>query len=227
MEHSTNSAASHLPTWQDDKTSNEKPRLQSDNEMSSAHLLEKGLGLDLDAQPAARDGMHLRQVFANRVMPVAFALPWVAGMLISWIPFTNISVSNAPDFLVLAAAISTLEVLSIIAVFIYTSLRPDALDNESFRGVTLKEKALRAWFWFLFISPFVTGTMVVLMASDISCDPEDDLDMHQPICQVGIRLIKATALCRAGIIATFLFATSTWLEQRPKRRCSTDSACSN
>lgn len=104
---------------------------------------------------------------------------------------------------ILAAAISTLEVLSIIAVFIYTSLRPEALDNESFRGVTLKEKALRAWFWFLFISPFVTGTMVVLMASDISCDPEDDLDMHQPICQVGIRLIKATALCRAGIMYVF------------------------
>lgn len=101
---------------------------------------------------------------------------------------------------ILAAVISTLEVLSIIAVFIYTSLRPDVLDNESFRGVTLKEKALRAWFWFLFVSPFVTGTMVVLMASDISCDPEDDLDMHQPICQVGIRLIKATALCRAGIM---------------------------
>jgi hypothetical protein len=45
--------------------------------------------------------------------------------------------------------------------------------------------------------------MVVLMASDISCDPEDDLDMHQPVCQVGIRLIKATALCRAGIMYVF------------------------
>jgi H+/Cl- antiporter ClcA len=94
----------------------------------------------------------------------------------------------------LAALISTIEVLSIVAVFIYTSLRADTETS------TFKEKCLRAWFWFLFISPFVTGTMVVLMASDISCDPEDDLDMHQPICQVGIRLIKATALCRAGIM---------------------------
>ncbi|KAM0186139.1 hypothetical protein ACHAPI_011829 [Fusarium lateritium] len=216
MEHpQTQSAASHLPTWKDDKTSDEKRRLQNDNDLSlSAHLLEQGL----DEQSAARDGMDLRQIFANRVMPVAFALPWIAGMLISWIPFTKISLSNAPDFLILAAVISTLEVLSIIAVFIYTSLRPEALES----GTTLKEKALRAWFWFLFVSPFVTGTMVVLMASNISCDPEDDLDMHQPICQVGIRLIKATALCRAGIVATFLFATSSWLDQRPKRRSSTD-----
>ncbi|SPJ81631.1 uncharacterized protein FTOL_09036 [Fusarium torulosum] len=220
MEHSANSAATHLPTWQDDKIIHEKCRLQSDNELSlSTHLLEQGL----DAQPVARDGMSLRQIFANRVVPVAFALPWIASMLISWIPFTKISVSNAPDFLILAAIISTLEVLSIIAVFIYTSLRPEALDSEPSRGATLKEKALRAWFWFLFISPFVTGTMVVLMASDISCDPEDDLDMHQPVCQVGIRLIKATALCRAGVIATFLFVTSSWLEQRPKKRCSSDS----
>jgi hypothetical protein len=112
-------------------------------------------------------------------------------------------ISNLTRRSILAAIISTLEVLSIIAVFIYTSLRPEALDSEPSRGVTLKEKALRAWFWFLFISPFVTGTMVVLMASDISCDPEDDLDMHQPICQVGIRLIKATALCRAGIMYVF------------------------
>ncbi|KAM0347403.1 hypothetical protein ACHAPU_004924 [Fusarium lateritium] len=170
------------------------------------------------------DRMHLRQIFANRLVPVAFALPWVASMLISWIPFTNISVSNAPDFLILAAIISTLEVLSIVAVFVYTSLRPDTLDTEPSKGTTLKEKILRTWFWFLFISPFVTSTVVVLMASDISCDPEDDLDMHQPICQVGIRLIKATALCRAGIIATFLFATSSWLDQRPKKRCSYDES---
>jgi hypothetical protein len=98
MEHSTNSAASHLPTWQDDKTTHEKRCLQSDHELS-AHLriLEQGQGLD--AQLAARDGMDLRQIFTNRVMPVAFALPWIASMLISWIPFTKISISNAPDFL--------------------------------------------------------------------------------------------------------------------------------
>jgi hypothetical protein len=107
-------------------------------------------------------------------------------------------VSN--DCSILAALISTLEVLSIVVVFIFTSLRPSTLETEPGPSMTLKEKFFRAWFWFLFISPFVTGTMVVLMASDISCDPEDDLDMHQPICQVGIRLIKATALCRAGIM---------------------------
>lgn len=96
MEHSANSAATHLPTWQDDKTIHEKCRLQTDNELSlSAHLLEQGL----DVQLVARDGMSLRQIFANRVVPVAFALPWIASMLISWIPFTKISVSNAPDFL--------------------------------------------------------------------------------------------------------------------------------
>ncbi|KAM0550848.1 hypothetical protein ACHAPJ_008712 [Fusarium lateritium] len=112
-----------------------------------------------------------------------------------------------------------MEVLSIIAVFLYTSIRPDSLDDtEPGYRSTFKEKLFRTWFWFLFISPFVTGTIVVLMASDISCDPEDDLDMHQPICQVGIRLIKATALCRAGIIASFLFATSSWLERRPTKR---------
>ncbi|KAG7408884.1 hypothetical protein Forpe1208_v012312 [Fusarium oxysporum f. sp. rapae] len=168
--------------------------------------------------------MQLRQIFANRLMPVAFASPWIVGMLISWIPFTKISLSYAPDFLILAALISTFEVLSIAVVFNLTSLRPSTLDTEPSSGTTLKEKCFRAWFWFLFISPFVTGTMVVLMASDISCDPEDDLDMHQPICQVGIRLIKATALCRAGIIATFLFAMSSYLEQRPKKRCASEDS---
>ncbi|KAM0494682.1 hypothetical protein ACHAP8_008552 [Fusarium lateritium] len=163
-------------------------------------------------QPLDADRMDLRCLFANRLMPVAFALPWVVSMIISCIPFTRISLFEAPDFLILAAVVSIVEVLSIVAVFIYTSLRTDTETNS-----ILKEKCLRAWFWFLFISPFVTGTMVVLMASDISCDPEDDLDMHQPICQVGIRLIKTTALCRAGIIATFLFATSSWLEQRPRQ----------
>ncbi|KAH7216458.1 hypothetical protein BKA60DRAFT_542078 [Fusarium oxysporum] len=208
MDHET----SHLPTWQDNKTTSEKAGFAGDDE-SSALLNDKTKN---------QQTMQLRQIFANRLMPVAFALPWVMGMLISWIPFTKISLYNAPDFLILAALISTLEVLSIIAVFIFTSLRPSTLETEPSPSTTLKEKFFRAWFWFLFISPFITGTMVVLMASDISCDPEDDLDMHQPICQVGIRLIKATALCRAGIIATFLFATSSYLEQRPTK-CCTDS----
>ncbi|KAF4435927.1 hypothetical protein F53441_13384 [Fusarium austroafricanum] len=171
----------------------------------------------LEGQPVTHE-MQLRQIFTNRLMPVVFALPWILSMLISWIPFTKISMSYAPDFLILAAIISTLEVLSIAVVFIFTSLRSVSLDTEPTPTGTLKEKAFRAWFWFLFISPFITGTMVVIMASDISCDPEDDLDMHQPICQVGIRLIKATALCRAGIIATFLFATSSYLERQPKKR---------
>lgn len=112
-----------------------------------------------------------------------------------WINYASIKKNVANLYSILAALISIIEVLSIVAVFIYASLRSDDDTNSTF-----KEKCLRVWFWFLFISPFVTGTMVVLMASDISCDPEDDLDMHQPICQVGIRLIKATALCRAGIM---------------------------
>ncbi|CCT69083.1 uncharacterized protein FFUJ_08020 [Fusarium fujikuroi IMI 58289] len=209
MDHKT----SHLPTWQDNKTASEKDGFAGHDEKSTL----------LNDNTKNQQTMDMQQIFNNRLMPVAFALPWVMGMLISWIPFTKISLYNAPDFLILAALISTLEVLSIVAVFIFTSLRPSALDTEpSPSTTTLKEKFFRAWFWFLFISPFITGTMVVLMASDISCDPEDDLDMHQPICQVGIRLIKATALCRAGIIATFLFATSSYLEQRPTKRC-TDS----
>ncbi|KAH7163844.1 hypothetical protein DER46DRAFT_625931 [Fusarium sp. MPI-SDFR-AT-0072] len=207
--------ASHLPAWQDNKTTSEKAGFAGEDEKSAL----------LNDNTKNQQTMQLRQIFANRLMPVAFALPWVMGMLISWIPFTKISLYNAPDFLILAALISTLEVLSIVAVFIFTSLRPSALETEPSTSTTLKEKFFRAWFWFLFISPFITGTMVVLMASDISCDPEDDLDMHQPICQVGIRLIKATALCRAGIIATFLFATSSYLEQRPTKRCTeSDSA---
>ncbi|KAF5979179.1 hypothetical protein FCOIX_5462 [Fusarium coicis] len=203
---------SHLPTWQDNKTAGEKAGLAGHDEKSAF----------LNDNTKNQQTMDVQQIFANRLMPVAFALPWVMGMLISWVPFTKISLNNAPDFLILAALISTLEVLSIVAVFIFTSLRPSMLDTEPSASTTLKEKFFRGWFWFLFISPFITGTMVVLMASDISCDPEDDLDMYQPICQVGIRLIKATALCRAGIIAAFLFATSSYLEQRPTKRC-TDS----
>ncbi|KAF4995387.1 hypothetical protein FGRMN_5171 [Fusarium graminum] len=191
MEPSTQSA-SHLPASQHQhaKTTDEKRYLQTAHQQNAP----------LSDNSIAHGIMPLRQIFAHRLVPVAFALP------------------------ILAAFISTLEVLSIVAVFIYTSLRPDTFDAKPGKGTTLKEKTLRAWFWFLFISPFVTSTMVVLMASDISCDPEDDLDMHQPICQVGIRLIKATALCRAGIIATFLFATSSWLDQRPKKPCSPDES---
>ncbi|KAG5789399.1 hypothetical protein H9Q69_011538 [Fusarium xylarioides] len=211
MDHRT----SHLPTWQDNKTACEKAGFAGDDEKSAL----------LNDDTKIQQTMDMKQIFSNRLMPVAFALPWVMGMLIAWFPFTKISLNNAPDFLILAALISTLEVLSIVAVFIFTSLRPSTLDTDPSASTTLKEKFFRAWFWFLFISPFITGTMVVLMASDISCDPEDDLDMHQPICQVGIRLIKATALCRAGIIAIFLFATSSYLEQRPTKRCTdSDSA---
>ncbi|RSL68912.1 hypothetical protein CEP54_002526 [Fusarium duplospermum] len=155
--------------------------------------------------------------FTRKTLPMALALPWVASMFMSWIPFTKIGLSEAPTFLTLAAGVSTLEVLSIIAVFIYTSISPSTLNAEPVengRSSTLQEKFLRAWFWFLFVSPFVSSIVVVLMASDISCDEDEDLDVHQPICKVGIRLIKATALCRAGIIAIFLFAMSSWLDSK-------------
>ena len=94
MEHSIIST-SHMPTRQDNKTRSEKSSLQTDtdNELP-AHLLEKA-----HLQAKTLDGMDLRQIFTSRVMPVAFALPWVASMLISWIPFTKIGFSDAPDFL--------------------------------------------------------------------------------------------------------------------------------
>ncbi|KAM0425307.1 hypothetical protein ACHAPT_009363 [Fusarium lateritium] len=175
----------------------------------STPLLEKGLLL-----PVASDDKMGAVQFTRKTLPMALALPWVASMLMSWIPFTKIGLSEAPTFLTLAAAVSTLEVLSIMAVFIYTSISRNVEPVDNGRSSALQEKFLRAWFWFLFISPFVSSIVVVLMASDISCDEDYDLEIHQPICKVGIRLIKATALCRAGIIAIFLFAMSSWLDSR-------------
>ncbi|KAF5018892.1 hypothetical protein F66182_9111 [Fusarium sp. NRRL 66182] len=220
MGHSADMAC-HLPTLRDEKAS-----LDSETDLSA--LLESS-SFNLGIDP--------RRIFANRAMPVAFASPWIAGMVISWIPFIKIHVSDAPNFLLLAASISTLEVLSIFVVFICTSFRKDTLiDIEASRFGPLKETIFRTWFWFLFISPLVTSTFVVLMASDISCNPDDDLDMNQPICIVGVRLIKATALCRAGIMcapprplplrrhsntahsAIFLFVTSSWLERQRRTR---------
>ncbi|ENH74500.1 hypothetical protein FOC1_g10009918 [Fusarium oxysporum f. sp. cubense race 1] len=209
MDHAT----SHLPTWQDNKTTSEKAGFAGDDE-SSALLNDKTKN---------QQTMQLRQIVGDG--NVDFVDPIYQDLSLQRprfpvrsSPRLHLTVSN--ECSILAALISTLEVLSIVAVFIFTSLRPSTLETEPSPSTTLKEKFFRAWFWFLFISPFITGTMVVLMASDISCDPEDDLDMHQPICQVGIRLIKATALCRAGIIATFLFATSSYLEQQPTKRCN-------
>ncbi|KAM5353572.1 hypothetical protein ACJ41O_000222 [Fusarium nematophilum] len=150
--------------------------------------------------------MGIGREMSRGAMPLVLAAPWVIGMLISWIPFTKISLLEAPSFLIIASAISTLEVLSIVAVYICSSLWPDALNTEPAepgRPSTWQEKFFRAWFWFLFVSPFCTSIFVVLMASDISCGDDDreyDLMMNHPICRVGVRMIKATALCRAGIM---------------------------
>ncbi|KAH7182198.1 hypothetical protein DER46DRAFT_491515 [Fusarium sp. MPI-SDFR-AT-0072] len=163
--------------------------------------------------------MGLRQQFNSKAMPLALAIPWIISMLISWIPFIKVSLYEVPRFLLLAGLISTVEVLSIVAVFIYTTIFPESSYAEPAEpgcASTWKEKFFLAWSWFLFISPFCTSIFVVWMTSDISCNYDDDdyTILDQPICQVGIRLIKATALFRAGIIAIFLFATSSWLESR-------------
>lgn len=103
----------------------------------------------------------------------------------------------------LAGMISTLEVLSIIAVLICTSMYPESFNAEPAQTGRLsswQEKFFQAWFWFLFSSPFCTSILVVLMVNDISCDKDDDMTIKQPVCRVGIRLIKGTALCRAGIM---------------------------
>jgi hypothetical protein len=80
---------SHLPAWQDNKTAGEKAGLAGHDEKSAF----------LNDNTKNQQTMDMQQIFANRLMPVAFALPWVMGMLISWVPFTKISLNNAPDFL--------------------------------------------------------------------------------------------------------------------------------
>lgn len=201
-------------------------RPSPNNDPLTPLLLEKGLLLP-PASHEFDEEMGCATQFTKKTLPMALALPWVASMLMSWIPFTKIGLSEAPTFLTLAAGVSTLEVLSIIAVFIYTSLSPAALNAEPVengRSSTLQEKFLRAWFWFLFVSPLVSSIVVVLMASDISCDEDEVLDIHQPICKVGIRLIKATALFRAAIIAIFLFAMSSWLDSKSPKSIELKSA---
>jgi hypothetical protein len=112
----------------------------------------------------------------------------------------------------LTGLISTVEVLSIVAVFIYTTVFPESSHTEPTEPgcpSTCKEKFFLAWSWFLFISPFCTNIFVMWMASDISCNDVDDYTIiNQPICQVGIRLIKATALCRAGIMCESIHVIS-------------------
>ncbi|KAM5529123.1 hypothetical protein FOXYSP1_16967 [Fusarium oxysporum f. sp. phaseoli] len=166
--------------------------------------------------------MGLRQQFNSKAMPLALATPWIISMLISWIPFIKVSLYEVPSFLLTASLISAVEVLGIVAIFIYTTIFPESLYAELAepgRPSTWQEKFLLAWFWFLFISPFCTSIFVMWMASDNPCNDEDDYTIFdQPICQVGIRLIKASALFRAGTIAIFLFATSSWLHSRRPQR---------
>ncbi|EXK78836.1 hypothetical protein FOQG_16502 [Fusarium oxysporum f. sp. raphani 54005] len=151
--------------------------------------------------------MGLRQQFNSKAMPLALATPWIISMLISWIPFIKLSIATVLRSTVnirrlIASLISAVEVLGIVAIFIYTTIFPESLYAELAepgRPSTWQEKFLLAWFWFLFISPFCTSIFVMWMASDNPCNDEDDYTIFdQPICQVGIRLIKASALFRAG-----------------------------
>ncbi|KAF4467190.1 hypothetical protein FALBO_5973, partial [Fusarium albosuccineum] len=180
-----------LPPWHDTSIKAQLPSTHNHGDPSSSQL-EQGFQI-------LSPEMGVRRVFTTKTMPLALALPWVATMILSWVPFCKIGLVEAPYFVTMAAVVSTIELLSIIAVFIYTSISPEAFSVEPAepgRSTTWQEKFFRAWFWFLFISPFVTSALVVILVSDISCDEEDDLAMNQPICQVGVRLIKATALCR-------------------------------
>ncbi|WAO97040.1 Hypothetical protein NCS54_01474500 [Fusarium falciforme] len=202
-----------LPIWRNSSLSSQQSSGHHDDNPTQP-LPEKGASM-------VPTEMGLRRLFNKKALPLALALPWVISMLISWIPFTKIGVSEAPNFLLLAGMISSLEVLSIIAVLICTSMYPESFNAEpaqTGRPSSWQEKFFQAWFWFLFSCPFCTSILVVLMVNDISCDKDDDMTIKQPVCRVGIRLIKGTALCRAGIILIFLFATSSLLESQRSRR---------
>ncbi|KAF4973266.1 hypothetical protein FZEAL_9365 [Fusarium zealandicum] len=205
-----------LPIWRDEIKAPQSPDLHQDE---TEPLLGKAIPID----PSE---MGEKQRLRQESISLALALPWVASMLTSWIPLSKVGLSKAPIFLQLAGMASALEVLSIVAVFLYTSRSSNAFASEPTepgRPKEWQEKAFRAWFWFLFVSPLATSGLVVFMASDIACD-YDDLAMHIPICRIGIRLIKATALCRGLIVAIFLFATSSWLRSREATHKSESSA---
>ncbi|KAI8416020.1 hypothetical protein FOFC_02328, partial [Fusarium oxysporum] len=82
----------------------------------------------------------------------------------------------------------------IVAIGIYSNVCQGKLDAGSKDEGSLREKLLRAWFCFLFIGPLTTDAMVIFIPTNISCAPDDELNMKQPVYQVGLTFIKAIAL---------------------------------
>ncbi|KAI1017152.1 hypothetical protein LB505_001957 [Fusarium chuoi] len=67
---------SHLPTWQDNKTASEKDGFAGHDEKSAL----------LNDNTKNQQTMDVQQIFNNRLMPVAFALPWHRRSLYLHIP---------------------------------------------------------------------------------------------------------------------------------------------
>ncbi|KAI8404614.1 hypothetical protein FOFC_16109 [Fusarium oxysporum] len=184
-------SAAQLPTWKDEKAIHECVFPQANYDIRDKFL---------DAQSLSNNRAYLRRILASDAMPAALFLPWFVGMLLSCFPFVKLSLSEAPYFLLMVGFTSTLEVLGIVAIGIYPNVCQGKLDAGSKDEGSLREKLLRAWFCFLFIGPLTTDAMVIFIPTNISCAPDDELNMKQPVYQVGLTFIKAIALCRSYLI---------------------------
>ncbi|KAH7124963.1 hypothetical protein B0J13DRAFT_628258 [Dactylonectria estremocensis] len=107
---------------------------------------------------------------------VVIFLPWTTSMVLCWMPITRIPLRKAPSTVLVSIVASTIE------------------RNPPSTGCLKKrlERASHLLFFFLSVSPIVTGAYVWFKARKINCDDGD----NSLQCRVGPRFMLAIALFR-------------------------------
>ncbi|KAH6995593.1 hypothetical protein BKA56DRAFT_665904 [Ilyonectria sp. MPI-CAGE-AT-0026] len=130
----------------------------------------------------------------------AMTVPWISGMIVSWMPLTRISLREAPGEVLVNMIASTIEVSAIAIVLVSITLRTWLDPSFASRPACGRPFAAMIFILFLGMDPLVTGGVVWARVNMVPCQKGSGSAQ----CRVGDDLLRAIGAFRAiGVFGTF------------------------
>ncbi|KAH7109022.1 hypothetical protein EDB81DRAFT_954386 [Dactylonectria macrodidyma] len=133
-----------------------------------------------------------RKAVVGLLAAIAIFVPWVAGMILSWMPLTRISAHEATREVLVSIVGSTVEVGTMLLVSgshnVLTWVAPYSRPLMS----RIPFNLFITWTVFLFLDPIVTGSYVWYQVDKHPCEAGSGSAQ----CRVGDSLIRAIGIFR-------------------------------
>ncbi|KAH7016804.1 hypothetical protein EDB80DRAFT_271884 [Ilyonectria destructans] len=155
-----------------------------------------------------RSKVHLsgwRMQVATGITLSALTIPWISGMIVSWMPLTRISLREATGEVLVNMIASTIEVSAIAIVTINITLRTWLDPSFASRPASVRPVVVMIFVLFLMLDPVATGGAVWARVNMVPCQKGSGSAQ----CRVGDGFLQAIGAFRAIGVYDLFFTFNT------------------